>query len=170
MYTTVRGDDEEQPAARLAAASHASEKIVRREYLNVPSFPVDSPLQWRRVLRPLEPINVAEPMSEKQGTNSKIFVVVVGVFVLLFSTLWLAIYYFEAPGYDPEVAQEYVQHFNRRCNRDLQNQDLCREVIGHHHRSCFEAHLTRENPGDETSPYVYDRDRYMACMWQAAGR
>lgn len=105
-------------------------------------------------------------MSDKQGQNSKLFVAAIAVAAIVFTGAWIAVYYFEAPGYDPEVAQEYVQHFNRRCVRDLQDVQACRDLVGFHHRACFEAHLTREIADDPTSAYVYDRSRYMACMWE----
>ncbi|MFU8806343.1 MAG: hypothetical protein ACNA8W_21205 [Bradymonadaceae bacterium] len=107
-------------------------------------------------------------MSDKQGRTSKLFILAGGGVTVIAVIAWTAVYYFEAPGYNPEIAQEYVQHFNRRCMRDLQDEQKCRDVIGHHHRSCFEEHLSREIPGDESSAYVYDRGRYMDCLWAAA--
>lgn len=105
-------------------------------------------------------------MSDKQGQASKLFVAAIAVVAIALTSIWMAVYYFEAPGYDPEVAQEYVQHFNRRCIRDLQDVQACRDLVGFHHRACFEAHLTRKIPEDPTSAYVYDRSLYLACMWE----
>ena len=100
--------------------------------------------------------------------RSKITVIAIVVTIAIGASIWSWVNLFQIPEYDPEKAEVFVDHFYIRCNAD-HPEDVCTDVIGHHHRRCFESHL-EPTPPDETEeagPVVYDRELYFECMDRA---
>lgn len=97
---------------------------------------------------------------------SKLIVLMISALILLGVGAWSWVNFTQTPAHDPEVAHAYVQHFDRRCTAELQDEQLCADVIGHYHRSCFDDHLqpTPTDRIEEDGPVLYDRSAYMKCM------
>lgn len=98
--------------------------------------------------------------------SSKALVVAIVAFIFLGVAAWSWVNFTQSPPYNPEVAHSYIQHFDRRCKAELDDESICVEVIGSHHRRCFEEHLQPTPPEriDEEGPIQYSRPAYMECM------
>lgn len=91
--------------------------------------------------------------------RSKIAVVIVLISIAFGVGAWSWLNLFASPPYDPAQAQDFVRHFDVRCGAE-HDEELCRRVIGDHHRRCFEHHLDVDDDGN----VVYDRATYLECM------
>ncbi len=98
--------------------------------------------------------------------KSKLVVLTIGLFIGLGVFAWSWVNFTQSPPHDPEIAQRYFQHFHRRCPGEFGDEELCREVLGNHHRSCFADHLRPTPPDrvDEEGPFLYNRSLYLECM------
>lgn len=98
--------------------------------------------------------------------TSKIVVLVIILLIFGGVFAWSWVNFTQSPPYNPEVAHGYVQHFDRRCKLEVEDEEICRTVIGAHHRRCFEETLqdTPEDQIEEHGPILYSRPAYMACM------
>ena len=94
---------------------------------------------------------------------AKLTVFAVLFFVALGAAAWSYINLVAAPPYDPAEAQNFLRHFDVRCNAEFDDQ-TCLDTIGYHHRQCFEETL-EEGPQGRL---VGDRSAYLSCMEQRA--
>lgn len=94
--------------------------------------------------------------------RSKLIIATVLTLILAGTAAWSYVNFFASPSYDPEVAQEYLRHFDVRCAAE-HDAEVCRDIIGYDHRRCFVDHLESADNGS----LVYDRGKYLDCMWGA---
>jgi hypothetical protein len=99
-------------------------------------------------------------------TRSKLLVLFVIAFIGVGVFAWSWVNFTKSPPHDPAIAQRYFQYFHRRCPLEHGDEDLCREVLGRFHRSCFAEHLRPTPPEDLASegPFLYSRRLYLDCM------
>jgi hypothetical protein len=98
--------------------------------------------------------------------RAKLTVFFVLLVVVVGAGAWSWINLVAAPAYDPAQAQDYLRHFDVRCNAE-QPEQVCRDAIGYHHRRCFEETLQE---GAEEGRLDGDRAAYLACMEQATAK
>ena len=86
-------------------------------------------------------------------------VIVAGTFAWSWGNL------FESPDYDPEKAHLFLEHFHAECTA-VYDDSICGDVVGDHHRRCFNEHLEPTPPElvDEQGPVLYDLRTYLGCM------
>ena len=98
--------------------------------------------------------------------SSQVLVLLIVSLILFGVVAWSWVNFTQSPAYNPEVAHHYVQHFDRRCKVQLEDDSLCVTVIGDHHRRCFEEHLepTPDDRIEEEGPIQYSRPAYIECM------
>ena len=97
--------------------------------------------------------------------SSKTLVIVIVLLILGGVFSWTWVNFTQSPAHNPEVAHNYIQHFDRRCAQKY-DEHICDEVIGDYHRRCFEDHLEPTPPEElsEKGPVLYNRSLYMDCM------
>lgn len=101
--------------------------------------------------------------------RTKIVVVAIVGFIIVGTLAWAGAERFQSPDYNPEKAHEFLEHFYARCNAEF-GEEVCGDVVGHHHRRCFTDHLEK-TPSEEVEdkgPFVYDRRAYTKCMREGA--
>lgn len=96
---------------------------------------------------------------------SKLVVIVIVVLILAGTAAWSWVNFVHTPEYDPEKAHLFLEHFYHRCNVE-HSKEVCGDVIGKSHRSCFVDHLqpTPQDEVDERGPVIYDLPSYLRCM------
>lgn len=99
--------------------------------------------------------------------NSKTTIVVLVAIIIAGTAAWAGTEWIKSPDYNPEKAHEFLEHFYARCGAEFDD-EVCGDVVGNHHRSCFTDHLRDTPPDqvDEQGPVIYDRRAYTRCMDQ----
>ena len=102
--------------------------------------------------------------------RSKIVVIAIVGFIAAGTGAWSWVNLYQSPDYDPEQAEEFAGWFYISCEAEYPD-EICNEVIGHHHRDCFVSQveaIPEPDPG-EPSGDIADRRRrgYLDCMEEA---
>lgn len=97
--------------------------------------------------------------------RSKIVVLAIVAIIIAGVCAWSWVNIFGSPDYDPEKAEEFVDHFYIDCDAE-HPEEICTETIGHHHRDCFTDHVETvpDDEIDDRGPVIHDRAGYLDCM------
>lgn len=107
----------------------------------------------------------------QQGTTTKIYFIVLMLFILAGTIFWTLLTIWGAEPLGPTTAKDFAQAFERECFLELQDQDECRKLVGQNHRDCLFDNIEEVEPGsgDEGGDIKHDREGYLACMREATG-